>query len=89
MRSLAVLLLLVGTAAADPKTAAALDSTKCHKVWVGKGLERHAVCQVTQDVVVKSGTPKPNVTYVTRDGKTVTGRPKTPDRLSGLSHTLH
>ena len=89
MRSLAVLLLLVGSAAADPKPAATMDSTKCHKVWEGKGLERHAVCEVKQDVIVKSGTPKPNVTYVTQDGKTVTGRPKSPDRLSGLSHTLH
>ncbi len=89
MRALLVLVLLAGPAAADPKPAAATASPKCHRVWVGKGLERHAVCELKDEVVVKSGTPKPNVVVVNHDGKTVTGRPKSDDRLRGLSHTLH
>lgn len=61
----------------------------CKKVFVGKGLERHAVCEFTAPIVVKETSAKPNVLIVPHGGRSVTGRPRSEDRLSGLSHHLN
>lgn len=91
------LLLVAGPAAAETKPAAkpAKPEAKmaakpeagkpvCKRVVTG-GLDRKVsyVCETA--IVVKSGPSKPKVVYVTRDGRNVTGRPKSGDRLDGLS----
>jgi len=85
MRVLAALLLLTATAAADPAPAdkPAEPQTKCRRV--GKGAERKIECEVTKPIIVKAKPPKPAVAVVARDGRAVTGRPKSEDRLKGLS----
>ena len=87
MRVLAALLLLTATAVsvADPTPAdkPAEPQTKCRRV--GKGAERKIECEVTKPIIVKAKPPKPAVAVVTRDGRAVTGRPKSEDRLKGLS----
>ena len=71
---------------AQPSTAAPAPTT-CKNVVVGKGRDRKVVCEITGPVVPVSA-PKPNVVIVPRDGKAVTGRPKSEDRLKGLGpHT--
>ncbi|MBX3155598.1 MAG: hypothetical protein KF773_06345 [Deltaproteobacteria bacterium] len=93
MRALAIVLglVFVGPAAADDKPAPAPQpkSEACpKKVFVGKGLDRKAVCVIEAPVVVKAAAPKPQVTIVPTDGRAVTGRPKSDDRLRGLGpHT--
>jgi hypothetical protein len=93
MRTLAILvgLCLTGLAAADdkpkasPEAAPPAASEVCpKKVFVGKGLQRKAVCVVETPLVVKVPPPKPAVTIVTNGGKKVTGRPKTVDGLNGI-----
>lgn len=89
MRSTAALalLLVAGTAAADPKPeATTTQSSSCKRVVVGRGLDRKVVCEVTAPVIVKQEAPKPAVLIVNKGGRDVTGRPKSSDRLSGLSH---
>jgi len=85
MRIVLACLLLVGTAAADP----APKKAACKMKFEGKGLDRKAVCVFEAPVVVNGTAPKPNVVIVHDGGKKVTGRPKSSDRLDGLSHTLH
>jgi hypothetical protein len=95
MRPFAILVALLGTAAADPApvakpVAAAAPTaqpapTPCKKVIVGRGLDRKVVCEVTTPVVVKAGAPKPEVLIVPRDGRNVVGRPRSENRLNGLS----
>ena len=80
---LACLLVTAGLASAEPAKKAA-----CKMKFVGKGLDRKAVCEFEAPVVVRQEAPKPNVVYVNTGGKRVTGRPKSGDRLDGLSHTL-
>ena len=85
MRSLvaiAVLALAAGSAAADAPNA------KCKRVFVGKGLERHAVCELAVPIIVKVDPPRPQVLIVPTDGRKVVGRPRSSDRLAGLSHEL-
>jgi hypothetical protein len=88
MRAILAVLLFAGVAAAEP--AAKQEEPKkpatCKKVVVGKGLERHVVCEIEAPVVVTP--PKPGVIVVPIDGRKVVGRPKSGDRLSGLSHQL-
>jgi hypothetical protein len=93
MRALAILvgLTLAGPALADdkappapPPAPAKVDPVCPKKVFVGKGLERKAVCVVDTPLVVKAAPPKPAVTIVPNGGKKVTGRPKTADGLNGL-----
>jgi hypothetical protein len=89
MRSLAlaVLVLGAGIASADPKPeATAAQSPQCKRVVVGRGLDRKVVCEVTAPVVVKQEPPKPAVLIINKGGRDVTGRPKSGDRLAGLSH---
>ncbi|HEU0031833.1 MAG TPA: hypothetical protein VFQ53_14445 [Kofleriaceae bacterium] len=77
------------TKSGSAKTAAKpADPAPCKKRVVGKGLDRKVVCEFTTEVIVKAGTPKPDVMVVTQDGRSVTGRPKSEDRLNGLSPRL-
>lgn len=39
-------------------------------------------------VEVRTAAPKPNVLIVQHGGRSVTGRPRSGDRLAGLSHHL-
>jgi hypothetical protein len=87
LRSLAVLVLLAGSAVADP-TVKATDKPTCKRKIVGRGLDRHVVCELTEPVIVKTSAPKPKVLIVHRDPREVVGRPRSGDRLVGLSHTL-
>ena len=102
MRSLGLILLLAASPAfaeptakrakppaAKPAVATPAPAPVCKKVFVGRGLERHAVCEFTAPIVVKETSAKPNVLIVPRGGRTVTGRPRSEDRLSGLSHHLN
>ena len=97
MRSLLVLVLFAGSALADArptpapapanKAPAAKSATKredCKRVVVGKKV----VCEVSKEITVNAGAPKPNVVIIQRGGKNVTGRPKSEDRLKGLSPRL-
>ncbi len=86
VRILACIALASGVAVADPP---ARPKAQCKMHFVGKGLDRKAVCEIEAPVVVKQEAPKPNVVIVHQDGKRVVGRPKSDDRLDGLSHTLH
>jgi len=90
MRSFAALVVLVlgaGTVAADPKPeATTTQSSSCRRVVVGRGLDRKVVCEVPVPVVVKQEAPKPAVLIVNKGGREVVGRPKSGDRLTGLSH---
>ena len=95
MRSLVFALLLVsGPAFADKKPTkppvAAKTKTKappCKPKKVGK---KTTCIQVYEADLgeVKTGTHKPDVVIVPTDGRKVTGRPKSEDRLQGLGpHT--
>jgi hypothetical protein len=64
------------------------EPAKCVMKTVGKGLERKAVCVFEAPVTVTASN-KPNVLIVPTDGRKVVGRPKSGNRLDGLSHTLH
>ena len=89
--ALAVLALGASIAAAAPRpepaksAATTTQSSGCKRVVVGRGLDRKVVCEVTAPVVVRQEAPKPAVLVVNRGGRNVTGRPKSEDRLNGLS----
>jgi hypothetical protein len=78
MRWFLVLAFLTGSAGADPPA------------HVAKPERKHPIVHDLRDkpIIVKSGAPKPKVVYVQRDGKTVTGRPQSGDRLDGLNQHL-
>lgn len=94
-RALALLLLLLAApAAADsttkpappaPETKAAAKPTECKKVVVGRGLERRVVCEIATPVTVKTDAPRPNVIIVHQSPRAVVGRPRSENRLNGLS----
>ena len=87
LAALAALVLAAGTVAADPKPeATSTQSAGCKRVVVGRGLDRKVVCEVTAPVIVNQTAPKPAVLIVTKGGREVVGRPKSGDRLAGLSH---
>ncbi len=89
MRTLLALTLVLagGTASADPKPeATTTQSTSCKRVVVGRGLDRKVVCEVTAPVIVNQSAPKPAVLIVNKGGRDVVGRPRSGDRLQGLSH---
>jgi hypothetical protein len=97
MRSLLVVALLAGPALADPKPAAPppakaapAKAAPCKKTVVGRGLDRKVLCvqEASGELTVTATQAKPNVVIVPRDGKAVTGRPKSDDRLKGLSPRL-
>ncbi|MGE0549896.1 MAG: hypothetical protein AB7O24_01365 [Kofleriaceae bacterium] len=75
-------------ATAKPGAATATDHKACKRVVTGRGLERKVVCELTSDVVVTSRAPKPQVQVAPRDGRAVVGRPRSEDRLNGLSRRL-
>jgi hypothetical protein len=84
MRALALLLLLVGSAHADSKTTK--EPEKPAKKADCKKVGKKTVCST--EIEVKSGPNKPGVVIVPQDGRKVTGRPKSDDRLRGLGpHT--
>ncbi len=90
MRTLAALVVAMalgaGTVAADPKPeATATQSAGCKRVVVGRGLDRKVVCEVSAPVIVNQQAPKPAVLIVNKGGREVVGRPKSGDRLQGLS----
>ena len=91
LAALAVLVLGTGLAAADQKPepakseATTTQSAGCKRVVVGRGLDRKVICEITAPIVLHQEAPKPNVIIVNRGGKVVTGRPKSEDRLNGLS----
>lgn len=64
--------------------APAKATESCKKV--GKGASRKTVCTYTTTAVleVKSGSAKPEVVIIPNDGRSVTGRPRSDDRLKGL-----
>lgn len=102
-RALALVLFLVAApAAADsttkpkPAPAAAQSETKatakpdaCKKVVVGRGLQRRVVCEIAAPIDVKETAPKPNVVIVHQSPRAVVGRPKSENRLNGLSQRLN
>lgn len=87
MRSLLLaVLVLGGSAAADTKPeSTAAQGKQCKKVIVGKGADKKAVCEVQTEIVVGEKAPKPAVLIVNKGGREVVGRPKSGDRLEGLS----
>jgi hypothetical protein len=94
MRSFAAIVLVVlstTAATADskkPTESTATASPACKRVVVGRGLERHVVCQYETPLIVKVPPPKPNVLMVHRDGRDIVGKPRSTDRLAGLNHHL-
>jgi hypothetical protein len=89
MRALTLLLLLVaGPAFADSKAKPKAPPPKAEKAKppACKKVGKRTVC--TTEIEVKSGPSKPEVLIVPRDARSVTGRPKSEDRLKGLGpHT--
>ena len=87
IRSLLALALVAGPAVAEP--SATPKAPACKRVVVGRGLDRHVVCQFSAQVIVKASVPQPKVLIVHRDPRDVAGPPKSGDRLAGLSHHLN
>ncbi|MBA3465361.1 MAG: hypothetical protein H0T46_35845 [Deltaproteobacteria bacterium] len=86
LAAFAVLVVGAGLAAAEPKPESTATQTKqCKRVVIGKGLERKVVCEIEQEIVVGQQAPKPSVIIVNKGGREVVGRPKSGDRLNGLS----
>ena len=98
-RAIALVLFLVAApAAADSTTStkpakapaavtaiAPAKPTACKKVVVGKGLERRVICVIETEIDVTTSTPKPQVVIVHQSPRHVVGRPKSENRLNGLS----
>lgn len=98
-RAIALVLFLVASpAAADstakptsvpakvqPETKAPAKPAPCKKVVVGRGLERRVVCEIAAPIDVTAAAPKPNVVIVHQSPRAVVGRPKSENRLNGLS----
>ena len=92
MRSLLLAVLVLGAtfvapaASAETKPAAtATQSKECKKVIVGKGADKKLVCEIQTEITVGEKAPKPAVLIVNKGGREVVGRPKSGDRLQGLS----
>ncbi len=89
MRTLLTLALVTaaGVASADPKPeATTARASGCKRVIVGRGLDRKVVCELAAPVLVKETAPRPAVLIVNKGGRDVVGRPRSSDRLQGLSH---
>jgi hypothetical protein len=92
MRSLLLAVLVLGapfvvsaaSAETKPESTAA-QSKECKKVIVGKGADKKVVCEIQTEITVGEKAPKPAVLIVNKGGKEVVGRPKSGDRLQGLS----
>jgi hypothetical protein len=96
MRTLAIFAVLglaVSPALADPPARPAAPApvdakpATCKRVIHGKGLDRHVVCEL-ETVVVHAEAPRPTVLILHQDPRNVVGRPRSADRLAGLSHEL-
>lgn len=72
-------------AARAKSTAPAAKPATCKKVVVGRGLDRKVVCAIENEIEVTTSTPKPNVIIVQQSPRAVVGRPKSENRLNGLS----
>ena len=85
MRTWLLVALLAVPAFADdkPKQPAPAKQT-CKMKFVGKGLERKAVCVFEDPIVIPAKPPKPAVVIAPVDGRKVVGRPKQTDPLTGL-----
>ena len=81
LRAIAIVSILAGSAAADPPKPA---PATCKRVVVN----HHGVCQIETTIVISVAPPKPAVVIVPNDGRKVTGRPKSDDRLAGLPQRL-
>jgi hypothetical protein len=90
-RLILVALAIPAIAFADPAPAStpapSPAKASCTRKVVGKGLDRHVVCEIDQTVWVKTSA-KPSVIVVPRDPRGLVGRPQSSDRLDGLSHQL-
>ena len=73
------------TSAATTPAVTAAKPTECKKVVVGRGLDRRVVCAIETPIDVKTDAPKPNVIIVHQSPRAVVGRPKSENRLNGLS----
>jgi hypothetical protein len=63
-------------------------TSTCKKTRAGKGKPQTTTCTISAELEVKAGAPKPRVDIIGVDGRAVTGRPKSEDRLQGLGpHT--
>jgi hypothetical protein len=91
----AIILASVSPALADPAPAkpeaAKVEPAKpaCTYVTVGRGLDRHRICQIDTPVIVKPESQRPKVIIVNDGGRKVVGPPRVTDPLIGLSHSLH
>ena len=72
-------------AAAVKVTAPAAKPAECKKTVVGRGLDRKVVCVIEKEIDVTTSTPKPAVIIVQQSPRAVVGRPKSENRLNGLS----
>lgn len=89
VRVLVALALVAAPVAADPsRHAAPARPATCKRVAPARGVDRKPTCEIEASIVVKGEPPRPGVIVVPRDGKTVVGRPRSGDRLAGLSHQL-
>ena len=95
MRSLLLAVLVLGATAFVPAASAetkpastAADSKQCKKVIVGKGADKKLVCEIQTEITVGEKAPKPAVIIVNKGGREVVGRPKSGNRLQGLSQRL-
>ena len=91
MRAALLALVIAATPAfADTKAKspepvkAEVKPATCKKKVVGKGLDRHVVCEFEQEIVIPGEAPKPKVIIAPADGRKVVGRPKLTDPLQGL-----
>jgi hypothetical protein len=72
-------------ATAEDAAPAAVPAPACRRVVVGRGLERRVVYRCDEPIVVTSGAPTPGVVIAHPDPRKVVGRPRSDDRLDGLS----
>jgi hypothetical protein len=87
LAALAVPAIALAEPAPAPAHTPSPAKTTCTRKVVGKGLDRHVVCEIDQPVWVKTSA-KPSVVVVPRDPRNLVGRPQSTDRLDGLSHQL-
>jgi hypothetical protein len=61
----------------------------CKRVVVGhRQGERQVICEIDTPVIVHGKRLRPGVAIIGKDGREIVGRPRTGDRLSGLSQRL-
>ena len=78
----------MATCASKMAPARPAAKATCKRKIVGKGLDRHSVCEIEGPILVNASS-KPAVAIVSQDPRNLVGRPRSGDRLDGLSHQLH